>query len=286
MRYNPDTMVNVADYGTSDAAFQSAVVAAKENEINNKDLYFSAGSYELNSEVVSGFGGMLFGQRKDLVTLTNTQVVNSLNTISCQGAQDLTTNNISIGSFYHTDASARQHSNKIVINNCIINCGGLSSAGYFFQAAKNVPQYGAFSVDISDNIINLGGCYQGFNLRWLGGLKFKNNRIKFNGRVDHALRIEPQWQYCTDGVNDVHDNSAIEISNNDISATDVGMVTGIMFASNRRGAISGARVFGNKLSGVEEEGIAFDGFGNNDGLCPTLCIGTLSSVSNDADDRL
>jgi hypothetical protein len=88
------------------------------------------------------------------------------------------------------------------------------------------------------------------------------------------------------GTESIADNSLKEICNNEIDATDSGMTTGIMFASNRFGVLSGAKISGNKLYGVDEEGIAFDGFGNDEDLCPTICIGSLSSVTNDTDGRI
>ena len=73
-----------------------------------------------------------------------------------------------------------------------------------------------------------------------------------------------------------------DVSYNDVS----GGVTGIMLASTRTNILSSGKIMHNTVHGQTEEGITFDGFGNNTALCPVIGQGAITTVTNDGNGRL
>ena len=59
-----------------------------------------------------------------------------------------------------------------------------------------------------------------------------------------------------------------------------GGITGIFVGSNRQTALSNISITYNTVYGQLEEGIAFDGFGNETGRCPVIGQGSIVSASN------
>lgn len=93
---------------------------------------------------------------------------------------------------------------------------------------------------------------------------------KFTGTsVSHPIRINN----CLQGA---------EIAYNYVE----GGKTGIFFGSQRVHPIENINVHNNEVCYQTEEGISFDGFGNNWDLCPVICNGLVTAVSNDADGKL
>lgn len=62
--------------------------------------------------------------------------------------------------------------------------------------------------------------------------------------------------------------------------------TGIFLGSNRARPTQNVLIERNYLYGQGEESISLDGFGNNSGLCPVICNGPITAVSNDGNGRL
>jgi hypothetical protein len=87
---------------------------------------------------------------------------------------------------------------------------------------------------------------------------------KFEGQASHPIRIN-------------HIRGGAEISNN----TVIGGITGIFVGSNRDEPIENINIFNNEVYGQSEEGISFDGFGNNWDLCPVISNGLVTNVSKD-----
>jgi hypothetical protein len=65
-----------------------------------------------------------------------------------------------------------------------------------------------------------------------------------------------------------------------------GGITGIFFGSQRYAPIENIDVHDNEICNQTEEGISFDGFGNNWDLCPVICNGLITAVGNNIDGRL
>lgn len=95
------------------------------------------------------------------------------------------------------------------------------------------------------------------------GCRFEGNSIS------HPIRINN----CTNGA---------EVAYNYVN----GGTTGIFFGSQRYAPIENINVHNNECLNQREESISFDGFGNNEGLCPIICNGLITAKSNDINGKL
>ncbi|HAS16407.1 MAG TPA: hypothetical protein DCR39_00520 [Nitrospiraceae bacterium] len=293
MRYNSDTMVDVSSYGTTTQSIVDAIGAAKSTN-RHKDLFFSPGTYYCDyslSDAVNMFGGRFLGSsRMDTFVVNNRENVSLANIINC-GAVDISLKNIRLTSNYLTMQAPLHPGWPVPRKFSIVGCELLTddnpSSTYLFNFSFDSPRGDIPAVEIIDNVGTFGQCYSAFNLRWIRGVIFSGNSFKFTGKVSHPVAISPQWAPDSiSGAKSFDDNGKIDVSNNVIDASLFGAITGIFFSASRYGVISGAVVANNKLYGIDEEGIAFDGYGNDEGLCPTICTGTLSAATNDAAGRL
>lgn len=94
------------------------------------------------------------------------------------------------------------------------------------------------------------------------------NRCTFSGNyASHPIRI------------DRADRSWI--TSNNVS----GGITGIFSGSNRFYTLQNISILGNTVHGQSEEGISFDGFGNNTSLCPIIGQGRIDSAYNNGGNK-
>ena len=270
MLYNSATMINVKSSpynatgnGTTDdsaainAAYTAAVAAGK-------DLYFPAGTYFTVGGVSPGIGNLqnvtLYGDKPSTSIIKQTSIAE--NNIS--SAQDL-----GFLDTFLTDYGVQ-------LNCSFINCNFTVTigTGSSYYTIRGFYVYG-------QNVI-FDGCTFNFNLLYSAIWCEKCNSVliqncTFIGPATHVIRMN--------SANSKESAKRITIKNNNISSTGTLSVTGIFIAGNRNYPWT-VNITGNTVIGVTEEAIAFDGFGNNSSLCPTICNGVLGSLSNDSNGRL
>ena len=132
----------------------------------------------------------------------------------------------------------------------------------------------AADYEIVDNVFDIPGMYIPV---WVFNPRvciIKNNEFRHRaGANSHTIRIEAQ-----DGL-----AQSIEITHNRLFQQ---CITGIFVGSNRLAPIRNLVMDWNEVHKNTEEAIAIDGFGNNVGLCPCICNGRLTSITNDANGRV
>lgn len=93
------------------------------------------------------------------------------------------------------------------------------------------------------------------------------------GTNSHTIRIE-----ALDGL-----SQSIEVTHNRLFSQ---CITGILVGSNRLAPVRNLVMDWNEVHNNTEEAIAIDGFGNDISLCPCICNGRLTSITNDANGRV
>lgn len=120
-------------------------------------------------------------------------------------------------------------------------------------------------INVNFNYSSLYTCIWGYYIEHIDiiGCRFEGTSIS------HPIRINN----CSNGG---------EVAYNYVN----GGVTGIFFGSQRVHPIENINVHNNEVCNQSEEGISFDGFGNNAVLCPVICNGLITAASNDVNGRL
>jgi hypothetical protein len=269
MIYNSATMIDVksAPYnatgnGTTDdsAAINAAYTAAV---LAGKNLYFPAGTY-FTVGGPSGVGNIqnviLYGDTPSTSIIKQTALAEN----NVSSAQDLGFLNFKI-----TDYGVQQ--------NCFfINCAFTVTigTGYIYYMLRGF--YTAKQNVLIDNCtFNFNQLYSAIWCDAINSVAIKN--CTFIGPASHVIRI-----------NSAYDKAAakkISIQNNYILSNTTASTTGIFVAGNRQFPWI-VNISGNTVINTTEEGISFDGFGNNAGLCPTICNGNFGALSNDSNGRL
>jgi hypothetical protein len=128
---------------------------------------------------------------------------------------------------------------------------------------------------VTDNIFDLPGWYIPVWVLNPQNALVSGNEFLYrdNGFNSHTIRID-----ASDGA-----AKKIEATHNKLHMT---CITGILAGSNRYAPIRNLVVDWNEVHRNTEEALAIDGFGNNAGLCPCICNGRLTTLTNDTDGRL
>ena len=128
--------------------------------------------------------------------------------------------------------------------------------------------------EITGNVFDIPGVYIAvYVVNPKTALISRNSFPDRQGFTSHVIRID-----ASDGLAE-----SIEVTHNKINRQ---CITGIFAGSNRLAPIRNLVMDWNEVHKNTEEAIAIDGFGNNVGLCPCICNGRLTSITNDANGRV
>lgn len=148
-------------------------------------------------------------------------------------------------------------------------------AGSALSSATHVnasPAVGG-DVEIERCVFEYPDCYIPLRIYQARNIAVRECSFTGSGQgASHALRIEAP----TPG-------GRIWLAGNRVAGSNK---TGLFLGSYRGAPISGVCIEGNEVSGVREEGISLDGFGNNSGVCAIIGTGTISAVANDGNGWL
>lgn len=164
----------------------------------------------------------------------------------------------------------------VYMRNCRWEFASIANQGstYLLNACPSAPAAGGTSVLEDVEVVAATG-YVGI---WVYGATHVNIlRAKIDGgNLSHAIRIEG-----------LRSGGTLRIADSLVRGDPtVGMATGIFIPANRSFAIEHAVIEGNTVENYREEGISFDGMGNNAGMSSVIGDGTITSVTNDATGRL
>ena len=298
MRYNDSTMVNVKDHGavgdgvTDDsAAITAAYTAAKSSPYEHKDLYFPIGNFLFNKAGFNQqYAGKFVGQSKTESILTSTDTFMQ---VTSSGAIDITIINLTFEGYTFTNTMPAGTTTPSLydfeMKNVICICGDVTSGTYFLNilgtSAPNQANAVIPSINIESCSFSFGLLFLGFQFAWVNSVRFINNKVKCNNNIYGFIRVTPIPPNGFDNIHSEQTNGRIEIKDNEFSAVN-GATVGIALNLNREYPITNPVVSGNTIDGISEEGIAIDGFGNNETLANTICTGTITSAANDGDGRL
>ena len=270
MIFNSATMINVksspynatGDGTTNDSAAINAAYAAAVSA--SKNLYFPSGTYFTVGGTGAGIGNLqnviLFGDTPTTSIIKQTAIAEN----NFSGAQDLGFLDVKI-----TDYA--------VPKNCLFtNCNftitlGNSSLYYILRGNYTYNQ----NITFDGCTFNFNQLYSAIWCERFNSVVVKN--CTFIGPAAHVIRIN--------SANSKEAAKRITIQNNNISSVGTQSVTGIFIAGNRNYPWT-VNIVGNTLNNIAEEAIGLEGFGNEAGRCPTICNGTLGSLSNDSNGRL
>lgn len=151
--------------------------------------------------------------------------------------------------------------NKVILKDCHLEWHRKNSYSYCFVFYKNAQ------VTIKNcNFYAKNQIYSVFYFNsGSENCLVDNCSIKLDGGCSHVIRFNGKM-----------DN--INIVNNVIHAPKA--ITGIFIGCNREGTAKNVSIKNNKIFGVTEESISFDGFGNNTGLMPPMARGAIIEKVN------
>lgn len=259
---------NVKDYGVigdsltdNSSAMSDLVIRAGEYQVSHPNdlvtIYFPAGVYSMD-RIVTQYLNILFSGSGMYTT--------KLNFISTQ--------EMSAGNFKHltlqgsrfTDYYAQNKTLKFIGVRFLLTNGTYSTymCNWGFYVKLNKIYYDSCVFDYNKAYIGIHAYNVGVDT-----VIIKNTT--FTGSAIHPIRIE-KVKYAL-------------IDHNVVNETGGGW-TGIFIGSQRDQAIENVIVTNNTVSGQAEEGISFDGFGNNTDLCPEIAVGNIVSATNGVGGRL
>jgi hypothetical protein len=223
------------------------------------DVYIPAGT-----SLLGGAGNDFQSIRfvGDGMDLSKIKAVGGLREMNVMAASHITLHNFMIGGF---DAPEKTDFNRLRVK----TDAGLTN-GSTYLVATGTKDYDIQYCDFD----YAGELYMGLHINGYRDLKLIGNTFNRSRQANvwHHVRISSP----------ITDDHSIAVEHN---KTHDG-VTGIFFGSDRQRPVKGGVVRHNECVAVLEEGIAFDGFGNNPELCPVICNGVITSASNDAQGRL
>jgi hypothetical protein len=226
--------------------------------LGNVRLSFKDGTYKIGSVAVTlPPNAILMGQSENGTIFSGLGTTGGFN---LSGAENLTFSDVPLSDYSNGPSFS--------FLNCKFTATSNDGSLYLFYLGINAWN--------SDFVIR--GCdFEFLNIYAALWLHLAKSAIiencNFSGSAWHNIRIEPATAVPL---------GAIEVRNNHIE----GGATGIFFGSNRVAPVEGILIENNTLLHQEEECISFDGFGNNPGLCPTICSGLITAATNDLNGRL
>lgn len=226
------------------------------------DLRLKNGTYIMNSAELSLAGPhqRLVGESKE-GTIIKSTTPDTPPILNIANAVNITFLDVRPGNYYGNE--------KIEFTNCKFQTNTTNSGAYLVYFVEPDTEYQSYRFINCDFVF--GTIYSALWIHWATDVIV--NGCTFTGDAWHNLRFQPS---------ETKTIKRLEARNNLV----VGGTTGIFTGSNRVQPIEGVVVENNILKWQKEESISFDGFGNNPGLCPTICSGTITAKSNDVNGRL
>lgn len=226
----------------------------------NKDIYIPSGTYVLNG----GFAcKSITGNTKESTVLMN---LGDLLTEASSSMYWAIFKNITLRNYFFNDYLV---GSPIEMHNCNIYIETVFGGGSAYLMILGFYQLGTYYnhkfICTNFYFYNLYTCIWGNTVGHIDiiGCRFEGTYIS------HPIRMND----CKNGA---------DISFNYVE----GGTTGIFFGSQRERPIENIYIHNNEVCYQTEEGVSFDGFGNNEGLCPTIANGDIVSVTNDLEGRL
>jgi hypothetical protein len=233
-----------------------------EARAKRANLYFPDGTYLCNGNIDAWYLRFV-GQSK-----TNTIIkdIDKNYEHNVDGADNITFLDAFMTDFYWNYASNDVSLNsrtflKRVFNNCTFKTTLTGFTQTVYAGMYNL--YAAVEFNNCD-FVNPAAQYTGILLRKYAGAQIKNCNYTESG---HPI-------YFQAGL----PNAKIEVIGNTVN----GGTTGIFFQGNKDVPFVGALIQGNTINNVKEEGIGIDGIGNDAGLIPVICNGTMGSITNNS----
>ncbi len=224
------------------------------------NLYFPDGNYLCNGNI-DGWYLRFVGQSKSGTIIKDSDATKEH---SVDGADNITFLDAFMTDFYWNYAKNNVSLNsrtflKRTFNNCIFK----TTLSGFTQTVYS-GEYNLYAgVEYTGcDFINPAAQYTGILLRKFSSVLIKDCVFAESG---HPI-------YFQAGL----PNAKIEVIGNTVN----GGTTGIFFQGNKDIPFVGALIQGNTVNNVVEEGIAVDGIGNDKGLVPVVCNGTMGSITN------
>lgn len=231
--------------------------AATEARNTNHYLYFKNGIY-LSTGNLNLWNLKIVGESKTGVVLKDGSTVNEHN---LDYAENMTFQDAFISDYPDPTVNAGKGVDVRRFYNCVFKT---TKTGYTQTVYSGMYNLIAAVEFVKCDFENLATQYTGLLLR-----KFKSVLIK-----DCLFAESGHPLYFQAGL----PNAKIEVIGNTIN----GGTTGIFFQGNKDVPFVGALIQGNTVNNVYEEGIAIDGIGNDKGLIPVICNGTMGAITNNA----
>jgi hypothetical protein len=240
-------------------ALEAARIAA---ETAGKDIYVPAGVYYVVPSSIGGFIARIIGNLQ-----TNSILYSDGGVINISGLSDIKLDQIIVRET--TTGSPRY--NSILLDSVTFNFIGNTSTYLVYLGGDVLGQ----RYYIKNCTVNGSGIYGAIYLVNYIDAAIENNTI-LTGTTPLT------GAYFNIYVAPGSSMAQTLIEGNNITYG----TTGIFSGTQREYPVENIKVKNNTITGITEEAISFDGFGNNSGLCPVIANGTLSSASNDVNGRL
>ena len=235
---------------------------ATEARSQRTNLYFPDGTYLCNGNI-DGWYVRFAGQSK-LGTIIKD--LNATNEHSVDGADNITFLDAFVTDFYWNYTKNNVSLNSRTFLKRIFNSCTFKTTLSGFTQTVYTGEYNLFAgVEfVGCDFVNPAAQYSGILFRKYSSVLIKNCTFTESG---HPI-------YFQTGL----PNAKIQVIGNTVN----GGTTGIFFQGSKDVPFVGVLIQGNTVNNINEEGIGIDGIGNDKGLIPVICNGTMGSITNNS----
>jgi hypothetical protein len=287
MLFNSSTMINVTSspynaVGNGSTDNTTALNAAYTDALAaGKGLYFPAGNFYTLYDL--GFAGVAVFGASPLTSIISGGS-DGTQAISCNYTQDMGFYNRRIADYIFM--TQNYFYPNVTYINCNFTSTVLNSSYYWCYLGFYTYQ---LNILFDECKFNFKQIYVGIEARLYNSITVRNCSFIGGYASGHVIRVrEPGNPNASENVtisNNLIDCSAA-VSSTIINGIGYNQcTTGIDIYGQRYSTIS-PKIEKNTVIGIREEAIGYDGVGNSAVLCPTICNGTFTALSNDAQARL